>query len=127
MKKGIILLALMMLVAFVGFSCNVSFLINGQEKYDKNTVYKVGEEIKVTILVEFVHQPCQIGMNETKLKLDGLELVKQGEWIENKESNGYYMEMVVKIKPDYAKEGKLTLTRTCTNEGGFGMLKFKHN
>lgn len=127
MKKGIISLALMMLIAFVGFSCNVKFLVNGQEKIDKDAIYKVGEEIKITIFVDFIHQPCQISMDETKLKLDGLEIVKKGDWIKNNETNGYYLEMVVKIKPDYAKEGKLTLTRTCTNEGGFGILKFKHN
>ncbi|MFA6807281.1 MAG: hypothetical protein WCR29_07675, partial [Bacteroidales bacterium] len=125
--KGIISLALFMLIALAGFSCNVSFWINGKEKFDKNRVYKVGEEIQIKILVDFIHQPCQIGMNETKLKLDGLEIVKQGEWIKSDQTNGYYMDMVVKIKPDYAKDGKLILTRTCTNEGGFGMLKFKHN
>ena len=79
MKKGIISLALFMLVALVGFSCNVNFLINGQAKFDKNAIYKVGEEIKITILVDFIHQPCQVAMDDTKLKLDGLELVKQGE------------------------------------------------
>ena len=60
-------------------------------------------------------------------KEEKLEIVKKGDWIKSEGTNGYYLEMVVKIKSDYPKEGKLTLTRTCTNEGGFGMLKFKHN
>ncbi len=124
--KKLVLLVLMTLISVVGFSCNVKFLINGQEKFDKNKVYNIGEEINITILVEYIHHPCQIELEDTKLKLEGIEIVKKGKWKLNEETNMYSLDIVVKILPDYSKEGKLILTRTCTNEGGFGMLKFKH-
>jgi len=104
----------------------VKFLINGKEDFDENTIYKVGEEIKITVFVDFVHTPCPLAIENTKIKLEGLEIVKPGEWVKSEDSNGYFMEMTVKVMADFPKDGKIILTRTCDNEGGFGMLKFKH-
>lgn len=125
MKKSFLAFVAFLLIGVVSFACNVSFMVNGNAKYDKDKVYKVGEEIQITINVQFIHNPCLLDLSETKLKYDGLDLVKENDWVEN--ADGSHSKIItVKIKADYPKDCKLTLTRTCTNQGGFGMLKFKH-
>ncbi len=127
MRKRIVSLFLIMLICVGGFACNVRFLINDKEDFDENAIYQVGEEIKVTVFIDFVHTPCPLAIENSKIKLEGLEIVKPGEWVKSEKSNGYYIEMTVKVIADFPKDGKLILTRACDNEGGFGMLKFKHN
>lgn len=125
MKKRVLVLIVCLFMGIVSFACNVSFLVNGEAKYDKNKIYKVGQEINITVNVQFIHNPCLLDLNETKFKYDGLDVVKEGQWIEN--SDGTHSKLItVRIQKDYKKECKMTLIRTCTNQGGFGMLKFKH-
>src|SRR5574344_393850 len=126
MKKKFVAFVALLLLCIGAFACNVTFLVNGQAKYDKEKIYAPGEEIQVTITIAYIHNPCLLELSDTKLKLDGLDLVKEGEWIEN--ANGSHSKVVtLKVQQDYKKDCKLTLTRTCTNQGGFGMLKFKHS
>src|SRR5574344_1048303 len=117
MKKTFLAFLTFLLIGIGAFACNVTFLVNGQASYDKNKVYKQGEEIQITINIKYIHTPCLLELSDTKLKFDGLDLVKDGEWIENTDGS-HSKTITVKVQKDYTKDCKLTLTRTCTNQGG---------
>lgn len=125
MKRVILLITALFFISLSSYACDIKFLVNGSEKYDTKKVYQPNEEIKVTIIMNFVHKPCPLSIEESKLKFDGLEVVSESKWIEN-ETGDYRKEIVLKVMPNLPKDAKLIMTRTCDKEGGFARLVIKH-
>lgn len=126
MKKILLLITALFFISFTSYACDIKFLVNGIEKYDSKKIYQPNEEIKVTILMSFVHKPCPLSIEESKLKFEGLEVVSESKWIET-EDGGYKKEITLKVMPNFPKDARLTMTRTCEREGGFGRLVIKHS
>jgi len=128
MKNTFKILKLSTLILFLFFiagngkakACEIKFQIVKNEK----SVYNVGDELVVRVIVEKSHRRCETGIDATEFSGDGLKVTAATSWKENN-NGGFTRELKVKVTGN--KNGKLVLyaKRTCSKQGGLGKLELK--
>ncbi len=73
-----------------------------------------GDSFDVKVNVIYEHRNCVIELEDTQFKFTGLELVKQGEWVQEK--RGTYS-VVLTMKALEAGDSKLEVIRECSKKG----------
>jgi hypothetical protein len=120
MKKSIILL-IFAFGAFINLmACDITFTIVG----DKKDTYKIGDEIVIEVQVKLIHRQCAVAMKDTKFTYEGLKIEGATEWTE-KQAGVYIRKIKTKLITDNLKEVKLTATRKCNKDGGYGVFTIK--
>jgi hypothetical protein len=110
-------LALFILSIVTASACEITFDI---EKGKKDT-YKAGDELVLKVHVVYTHRVCTQGIENTKFKYDGIEVISATKW---KDLDGKSFERKLKIKIIDSSSDKLSLnaTRTCDKTGGYGEI-----
>ena len=75
----------------------------------------VGDTISVTINVQLTHRNCLVPINDTEIKLTGMEMVSQTSW-QMIQTNQYKKE--IKVKLTKSGQGKIEVIRDCSLGGG---------
>jgi len=117
-KFLIAILAVFMISIVSAYACEITFDI---EKGKKDS-YKVGDELVLKVHVAYTHRVCSQGIEATKFKYDGIEVISATKW---KDIDGKNFERKLKIRVTDPSSDKLSLnaTRTCDKTGGYGEIK----
>jgi len=107
MKKHI-LIALFALTLLAGplMACHIGF------EPEKMSVKK-GETFTVTVVLELEHRRCELTLDDTQYEVEGLEIVKKGEW-QSQDRFTHRQEITLKLTAD---KGTLEVLRECTRKG----------
>lgn len=114
MRKHIMIVMLaLMLLAGPLWSCIIEF--------EPETIsVKKGETFTVTMVLENEHRRCELTLEDTEYKVEGLEIVKKGEW-ESEDRYTHRQVLTLKLVGD---KGELRVVRECTRKGiSEGILK----
>jgi hypothetical protein len=116
MKKIGLIFALFIGIVVTGQACDFEFTTKDNLKN-----CKPGDEIVINVKLTLIHRNCVIAAKDTKFKYDGLQVLSATEW--KQESPGVFSRQIkVKILDDKKDKIKLTATRTCDKEGGYGVF-----
>jgi len=121
MKRVLALVFVMVAMAATAMACEIEFEVS--EKSAKE-VYTAGDEIVVTVKVILTHRNCDIGISDTDFEGDGLKIKQATKWTEVKPG---VWERKLKVEVTGNDSGDLTLSasRSCTRDGGYGILELK--
>lgn len=72
-----------------------------------------GETFIVTVVLELEHRRCELTLEDTQYEVNGLEIVKKGEW-ESEDHFTHRQEITLKLT---AEKGTLAVLRECTRKG----------
>ncbi|MBN2723306.1 MAG: hypothetical protein JXR95_04455 [Deltaproteobacteria bacterium] len=119
MKSGYILSAMLGLF-FLLVSPSADACIQ-KLKPEKSTV-KVGETVKISASIKWIHHPCELDTDDIKLKFTGVKKLSMSKW--KKKGKGKYLSEI-KVKILNAK-AMIEMWRVCSKSGKHGTkLKFK--
>lgn len=119
--KRIILSLFIAVLGISAWACEIDFVVAKGAK----EVYKVGDEIIVKVTITYTHRSCELKIEDTKFTTVGMKVVGAKAWIEV--SPGVW-ERVLKIQITENKDNTkcmIQTNRTCTKEGGKGLLSLK--
>lgn len=116
MKKLSITFLLFMLAIYSGLACQ--FSINAK---DNPTSCKPGDEMVIQVKLTLIHRNCEVAAKETKFKYEGIQVLGATEW-KQEAPNVFTRQIKVKILDDKKDQIKLTATRTCDRDGGYGVF-----
>lgn len=121
MKRLIVLLSLIGLVAFQATACDIK--LNVQEK-SKKAVYKTGDEVVIEVQVKLLHRNCSYEIQQTKFTYENLKIVGATDWKEV-QPGLYTRQIKAKITNDKAGDAKISANRKCNKEGGYAVCTLK--
>ncbi len=78
----------------------------------------VGEVLSFTINVQLEHRNCTVPIDQTQIKLTGLEMASQTAW-QKVNTNNYKKQISVKVTD--AASAKIEVTRECPKGGGYAV------
>ncbi len=110
-------LAIFILSIVTASACEITFDI---EKGKKDS-YKAGDELVLKVHVTFTHRVCTQGIEATKFKYEGIEVVSATKWKEIDGSN-FERKLKIKVTDPSSKTLSLNATRTCDKTGGYGEI-----
>jgi len=114
MKKIVYLLVVLLCTAISASACQFSISTEKDKKY-----CKVGEVFDINVKLTLVHRNCSLAPSETKFVTEGLVVKKASDWKET--SPGIWTRKIkVKVLKNDKKSVKLTATRSCDRDGGYG-------
>lgn len=117
-KVLLLLVGLMMgLTSYAAQACKIDFKVVKGEKKE----YSVGDEITVQVDVIYTHRVCPEGIDATDFKMQGMKVTGATKWKTN-DQRSFTRQMKIKIIDTKAGDTKMTVTRTCNKQGGFGEL-----
>jgi hypothetical protein len=120
MKKLVIFLIIFK-IGFLCMACEINFKVG--EKYQKE-VFAAGEEIVVELKIFLAHRECHVGIDDTKITSAGCEITGATKWTETTPDT-FERKLKVKVLPGKESEMKLTCTRSCDKDGGYGKIILK--
>jgi hypothetical protein len=98
-------------------ACDIEFKIISETK----PVYHPDDIVVLKVTVVLTHRNCPEGIQATKFDGRGIEILKATKWLET--SPGIWeRKMQTKITATGNGQAKLSATRTCDKEGGYGEI-----
>jgi hypothetical protein len=97
-------------------ACEIHIVTDSPQKEN----YKTGDVVVVKITVVLKHRNCDVDINETAIKVSGLQITGTTKWT-NTEKRTWERKIKVKITGD-KKQAIITAERTCDRDGGKGSL-----
>lgn len=98
-------------------ACKIIVSVDGSKKES----YKPGDVVVVKITVVLEHRNCNIDINETDIRVSGLQIAGATKWV-NTIGKTWERKIKVKITGDKASKAVITAERTCDKDGGKGTL-----
>lgn len=114
---GIVVAALLLALPAITKACDIAVSVDGLKK----EVYKAGDIVVVKIVVVLKHRNCDVGINETSIKVSGSQITASTKW-ENTEGKTWERKIKVKIVADKSGKAIIVAERTCDRDGGKGSL-----
>src|SRR5574344_2723122 len=117
MIKKMILMMIFISSAFAAANaCDFDFKVNDNKKS-----CRPGEVLEVTVELSLTHRVCNVAPSQTKFKIDGFKVVGASEWKQISPTK-YVRTIKIEVLNDKKKDIKLMAIRTCSKEGGSGIL-----
>jgi hypothetical protein len=118
--KKIFLLSIAILALFtIGLGCDITMKIEKEK-----TVYRVGDELIVKVVVSLTHGNCPISIKAVEFTTENLKILQGTEWKE-KEPGVWERKLKVVVIETQDKTAKLTAQRKCDKGGDKEVLSIK--
>ena len=118
--SGLILFFGLILIPDLSLACDTKITVNGEAKEQ----YQSGDEVILKVTIFLPHKDCDVPINDTKFKVEGLTVLGATKWKLN--SPGLYERLVkVKINATEHNQSVLHVQRVCKKEGGYGAITLK--
>ena len=119
-SRTLLVATLAFLSSGLASACEIAIAVDGNEK----AKYEIGEIVVVRVTVELTHNNCPAGLQDTKIKGSGLDVLGATPW---KNPSDRKWERKVKVKITSSRDGRATITakRECQKDGGSGTLTLK--
>jgi len=99
-------------------ACDFHFEVNNPK-----AVYSTGDEVVITVSVMLTHRVCEIEMEETQFKVDGMDIIGATKWVQVS-SKIYARKFKIRITGNHSP-AVFTALRECEKDGGKGSLELK--
>jgi hypothetical protein len=118
--SGIIVFLGLIILPVLSLACDTKITVKGEPK----THYQAGDEVILKVTIFLPHKDCDVPINDTKFKVEGLKVLGATKWKLN--SPGLY-ERLVKVKINATEQNRSVLhaQRICKKEGGYGAITLK--
>lgn len=101
------------------YACEFEFKVVGEIK----SVYRVGDEIIVNVIVKVSHRVCSETLNEVKFNFSGLNVVGATKWTETS-STQFERKFKLKVSNEPKATYTMSASRSCDKDGGHGSITF---
>ena len=118
--SGLFVLLGLVLLPNLSLACDTKITVKGEPKKQ----YRAGDEIILKVTIYLPHKDCDVPIDDTKFKVEGLKVLGATKWKLN--SPGLYERLVkVRISATENNQSVLHAQRVCKKEGGYGAITLK--
>ena len=115
--SALFIVFLAMLLPAITKACEIIVSTEGPKK----EIYKAGDVVIVKITVVLQHRNCDVGIDETAIKVSGSQITGTTKWV-NTRGKTWERKIKIKILTDKSNQCLVTATRSCDRDGGKGSL-----